>query len=405
MNEKGISCRAYTSPTIISNALFDNIIGIIFSSAPAEINYNSFWQNNSLYSGDFPPPLFGEIVIVNLNGDPCDPYLNLFMDPLFVDPVNLDFHLTENSPCIDAGDPDPEYYDPDGTIADIGAFYYNQLGQDYFPFPDSSAIWNEYSIHVEHPQSVASKTRYGTIGDTTIGDIEYLKIYRLIDDTCLNISNAQYLGAIREENKKIYTITTFHGEEEILLYDFSKNVGDTIYSNSPEGYMASPVVISSIDTVELNDGSNRRRYWINGSLDEFWIEGIGSQGGLFIPITDLILNYYEPHLSCFKQNESTVYLNNYSCDKCFCTLGTSINEIGEIQVQVYPNPFSDQITIESKNEYSEIRIYNSCGNIIRTFDRINYPIKIDLGELPVGLYFIQMIGEGFNYTGKILKKN
>ncbi|OYT13451.1 MAG: hypothetical protein B6I19_05120 [Bacteroidetes bacterium 4572_114] len=72
---------------------------------------------------------FGRIILivtVNLNGDPCDPYLNLFMDPLFIDPGNLDFHITEGSPCIDAGNPDPAYYDPDGTIADIGAFYYDQ---------------------------------------------------------------------------------------------------------------------------------------------------------------------------------------------------------------------------------------------------------------------------------------
>nr|NQU92444.1 T9SS type A sorting domain-containing protein [Bacteroidota bacterium] len=282
------------------------------------------------------------------------------------------------------------------------------FSQEYYPFPDSNAIWNKYSIHVEYPQSVAYKIRYGTIGDTMIDNMEYSKIYRLIDDTCLNISNSEYFGAIREENKKIYTITTYHGDQEILLYDFSKQVGDTIFSNSPEGYMAYPVIISSIDTIELNDGSNRRRYWLEGGyyslLTECWIEGFGSIHGLFTPLFDLITNYYEPHLSCFKQNGNTVYLNNYSCDKCFCSLGTSINEISEIQIQVYPNPFSDQIIIESKNECSEIRIYNSKGKIIQTFNTITFPTKFDLGKLPVGLYLIQMIGKDFSCTEKLLKK-
>jgi len=90
------------------------------------LEYNLFWLNNTAGSGDGIPSAFGEIVTVNANGDSCDTYCNLFMDPLFVEPSNLNFNLTENSPCIDAGDPDPIYYDPDGTVADMGAFYYDQ---------------------------------------------------------------------------------------------------------------------------------------------------------------------------------------------------------------------------------------------------------------------------------------
>jgi hypothetical protein len=46
--------------------------------------------------------------------------------PLFTDPDNGDFTLQPSSPCIDAGDPDSEF-DPDSTIADMGAFYYDQI--------------------------------------------------------------------------------------------------------------------------------------------------------------------------------------------------------------------------------------------------------------------------------------
>jgi len=71
--------------------------------------------------------LVGRITHTNANGDSCGAYQNLFLDPMFVDPAAGDYHLTANSPCIDAGDPSTPR-DPDGTIADIGAFYYNQLG-------------------------------------------------------------------------------------------------------------------------------------------------------------------------------------------------------------------------------------------------------------------------------------
>ena len=51
---------------------------------------------------------------------------NIDADPLFINPDNGDFHLQPGSPCIDAGNPDSPY-DPDSTIADIGAFYFDQM--------------------------------------------------------------------------------------------------------------------------------------------------------------------------------------------------------------------------------------------------------------------------------------
>lgn len=51
---------------------------------------------------------------------------NINADPLFRDPQNGNYHLTANSPCIDAGNPDSTL-DPDGSRTDMGAFPYNRL--------------------------------------------------------------------------------------------------------------------------------------------------------------------------------------------------------------------------------------------------------------------------------------
>ena len=50
---------------------------------------------------------------------------NINSDPLFVDPLNNFYNLLYNSPCIDAGDPSSPL-DPDGTRADIGAYFCDQ---------------------------------------------------------------------------------------------------------------------------------------------------------------------------------------------------------------------------------------------------------------------------------------
>ena len=45
-------------------------------------------------------------------------------NPLFVGGIPYSFDLTPDSPCIDAGDPDSPF-DPDGSVADMGAFSYS----------------------------------------------------------------------------------------------------------------------------------------------------------------------------------------------------------------------------------------------------------------------------------------
>jgi hypothetical protein len=90
-----------------------------------DVTYSDFYGNCSSISGG--PAGFGELTQVNTNGDSCDCYFNIFMDPMFADTAGGDLHLTENSPCIDAGDPTSPY-DPDSTITDMGRYYFDQTG-------------------------------------------------------------------------------------------------------------------------------------------------------------------------------------------------------------------------------------------------------------------------------------
>jgi len=80
---------------------------------------------------------------------------DVFLDPLFVDTANSDFHLQDGSPCIDAGDPISPL-DPDSTRADIGALFYDQ-GVD-IDDPDKPTGPFAFELHQNYPNPFNGQT-------------------------------------------------------------------------------------------------------------------------------------------------------------------------------------------------------------------------------------------------------
>ncbi len=66
---------------------------------------------------------------------------NINADPLFVNELILNLELQENSPCINAGDPESPL-DPDNTIADMGAYFIYTGGSE-----DHNIVINEINYH------------------------------------------------------------------------------------------------------------------------------------------------------------------------------------------------------------------------------------------------------------------
>ncbi len=118
--------------------------GVYFRlSSNAAVSYCDFYNNGSNFAGTYPAGA-GTITSVNANGDSCDTYCNIFLEPDFMNIYRRDFRLTAHSPCIDAGDPATPL-DPDSTVADIGAFIFDhntaapgiELSADTLRFPDT----------------------------------------------------------------------------------------------------------------------------------------------------------------------------------------------------------------------------------------------------------------------------
>ena len=113
----GIFCLN-SSPILVNCILWNDIQQEIYFSSNADPNTITI-SYSDIQDGEAG-------IIINDNGTIYWEEGNIDLDPLFTDELNGNFHLTENSPCIDAGDPNYPF-DPDGTISDMGAFYFNQL--------------------------------------------------------------------------------------------------------------------------------------------------------------------------------------------------------------------------------------------------------------------------------------
>jgi len=91
-----------------------------------QISYNNFYNCSG---GSY---IYANTTGVNTSSDydfkqfsPQPGIGEIHQDPLFLDYTNNNYHLSMNSPCIDAGDPNSPL-DPDGTRSDIGAYYFFQ---------------------------------------------------------------------------------------------------------------------------------------------------------------------------------------------------------------------------------------------------------------------------------------
>ncbi len=104
-------------------------------SFSATVSYNDFFANTANFSGY--PVTYGQVILANRNGTPCDVLFNIFSDPMFVSAS--DFHLQPGSPCIDAGEGSganlDSYFPPSmGSVTnDIGAYGGPNAGQWIVP--------------------------------------------------------------------------------------------------------------------------------------------------------------------------------------------------------------------------------------------------------------------------------
>lgn len=276
---------------------------------------------------------------------------------------------------------------------------YSQLGVH---FADSNAFWKtNYSWLPPGPFGYNAYAENYISGDTVINDLQYKKISHTgYDVFCTDIitSGPNYIGALREDIdvKKVYFIPSGH-IKDTLLYDYNLQVGDTL----PLGYntipIDSPMYVSSIDTIESNDGLLRMRWNLSAEYHGQFgaiIEGIGSTAGL---VENVIVFEEGSFLRCYYQNDSVVYSNANQCamptDTCFYLGSPEFLNQDKTKFSCSPNPVFNRLVVSTQDqrfENLELGFYDQFGNKVKSVIITRSREEINVSNLKSGMYYLVM---------------
>jgi poly(3-hydroxybutyrate) depolymerase len=144
---------------------------------------------------------------------------------------------------------------------------------------------------------------------------------------------------------------------------------------------------------------------IAGRLDEIGItdyefhpfEGEG-HAFYFVPVVYTLIE--EKFDTCFSIARDFLYHH--------LKFPTSIPEMEELEIQVYPNPATDVVTIrfseDLKNRSLSLVVTDVMGRKMLSESNVNASSTIDVSQWPSGVYFIRMEQDGRCFGQKILKR-
>jgi parallel beta-helix repeat protein len=116
-----------TNATIINNTIAGNRYGIYDGGGYGPIVMNNIVTGNTTYGinavGTPPVLTYNDVWGNGTNYRNCSGGIgSISENPLYQDTLTGNYHLQPDSPCIDTGNPLPEYNDPDGSRNDMGAY-------------------------------------------------------------------------------------------------------------------------------------------------------------------------------------------------------------------------------------------------------------------------------------------
>jgi len=271
-------------------------------------------------------------------------------------------------------------------------------GQDYFPLIEENKTWNVLSVALIPLFDTSFSTiTYKFSGDTIINSDSYKKLYLSFQE---NPEDWSLWGFMREDADKRVWLRMDSEEDEFLMYDYSIDVGDSVFVGIYEPVY---LLLDSISEITINQ-TERKKYWFSCNMmpeyRETWIEGIGSNKGICWSGSAFVVGGWY-RLLCMSENGELMYMNpNYES----CYLKTDINEIEKSSLKVFPNPAKNTLIIENKEnvKIKSISLLNVKGQIIKQFEINN--TQLDISNISSGYYILKISHENGVFTQKLIVK-
>ncbi len=281
----------------------------------------------------------------------------------------------------------------------LTAFYFNANSQT---FSEVGTIWHNY--HYMHYASGVPGG--GTYHDTRNARIQYMGDEIVGLDTfqvfvrCETFTSSNPAVSGYQANDSLYV---YQDAEQVycgipgdmhLYYDFTLAIGDSTKVNVLQSTDSVNVEVVDIDSVLIN-GTYRKRI----IFEDFdpnhegmqWVEGVGDPlYGVFRADYNL---YFDAHyLSCMLVDGNAVSgtcANSHpTCPSEWLSVPTLTSQPVE-DLQVYPNPFTNHITLNINSNYL-LKIYDLSGKLLFQKVGLAGDNLVDLAFLNEGVYLLEL---------------
>jgi parallel beta-helix repeat protein len=361
----GIDIINSSNSKIINNLIFNSGKGINEENSISTV-FNNIVMNNNIFGMQLSPTSqynFNDVWNNSVNYLEINPGSNdISYNPLFVDTTKGDYRLLPNSPCINAGNFNVQYNDPDGTRNDIGVY-----GGPY-----ADATWNftnETSLAMDPLTVLATDTVQLIISGKNLKGITEFDFTISYDPSLFKIINAT-TGNIT----KGFSIER-------------KNI-DAGYTN---------LCLKSIKGINNEDSEIVRL-----SLAVHAVKDVSS--------------YFR--IESAKVKDETTYEKNIFNlkDGIIRIIITDINDnknaipFSFVLFQNFPNPFNPTTNIRydlPKESEVQLAIYNVLGQkvaeLVHAYQKAGrYEVEWNAEKFASGIYFCSMRAKGFSDTKKFI---
>lgn len=83
-----------------------------------------------------------------------------------------------------------------------------------------------------------------------------------------------------------------------------------------------------------------------------------------------------------------------NCGNVGTRYGTNTSNVSNLQISVYPNPFTDYISVkDNDNQINQIILFSITGKKVRVIEDVDSNERYYLADIQNGIYFVQLVGK------------